>query len=208
MKIALINGSPKPKDSASGILLSELEKCKIQGAVFSHFAVNKPCVGKEIIEKIIQHDVLVFAFPLYVDGIPSHLLNCLKEIENAGIKNKKIRVYGISNCGFFEGTQNEIALGILKNWCNKTGFQWGMAVGFGGGGAMSQFGEEKPKGMIKSLLSGLEKMKDSIETGKTAENVYVSINFPRWLYKTAAEIGWKQLIKRNGGKPSDLNQKY
>ena len=32
----------------------------------------------------------------------------------------------------------------------------------------------------------------------------VSIAFPRFLYKMAAQLGWRQMIKENGGKVKDL----
>lgn len=142
-------------------------------------------MGNETIRKLNEYDAFAFAFPLYVEGIPSQLLSCLNEIETAGIKNKNIRVYCMANCGFYEGEQNAVAVEILKNWFIKAGLQWGMAVGLGGGEAMSQMGENKPKGMIKSLLIALEKMKESIVTDKESENIYVTIDFPRWLYKIA-----------------------
>ena len=38
------------------------------------------------------------------------------------------------------------------------------------------------------------------------ENIYVSVAFPRFLYKMRTQIGWRQMIKANGGKVKDLKK--
>ena len=77
MKIALINGSPKRKDSASGLILKEL-----QGLIPSeneiinlHFTKKQP-VSSDL-ELLQDCSIMDLAFPLYVDSLPSHLLSCL-----------------------------------------------------------------------------------------------------------------------------------
>ncbi|HAW69762.1 MAG TPA: hypothetical protein DHD79_09105, partial [Firmicutes bacterium] len=79
-------------------------------------------------------DTLVFAFPLYVDGIPSHLLSCLSQMEGylKPLASKEMRVYAIVNCGFYEGRQNQHALDMMQNWCAKTRLIWGHGLGIGG----------------------------------------------------------------------------
>jgi hypothetical protein len=76
---------------------------------------------------LTECNVLVFAFPLYVDGIPSHLLNCLRKLEKffGGLDKKDIMVYSLGNCGFYEGDQNKLAIEMMENWCAKAGLKWG-----------------------------------------------------------------------------------
>ena len=136
MKIAVINGSPKKSDSASATLLKDLKTCFPKEISFIDYDLRVSTISPEIIEEFNQFDALVFAFPLYVDGIPSHLLSCLCEIETYGIENKAIHVYAIANCGFYEGKQNRNALHIMQNWCEKVGLIWGQGIGVGGGGAL------------------------------------------------------------------------
>ena len=38
------------------------------------------------------------------------------------------------------------------------------------------------------------------------ENIYVSVAFPRFLYKMGTQTGWRQMIKANGGKVKDLKK--
>jgi len=117
MKIALINGSPKVKESASGNIIEELkgiiEKDNVQ---IINCDLHKAQVSDEQKEELYSCDAIIFAFPLYVDGIPSHLLYCLKVLQEYfnTKESKPIRIYTIVNCGFFEGQQNAIAIDILK----------------------------------------------------------------------------------------------
>ena len=39
------------------------------------------------------------------------------------------------------------------------------------------------------------------------ENNYISVGMPRFLYKMAAQMGWRQAIKANGGKVRDLGKR-
>ncbi|WP_310603674.1 hypothetical protein [Anaerosporobacter sp.] len=208
MKIALINASPKKVESASSTILNDLKSVLPSEYSIEDFSIHSPYMTEEEIKELSDYSVWVFAFPLYVDGIPSHLLSCLCQIEQYGIKDKDIRVYSIVNSGFYEGKQNSNALEILKNWCDKVGFTWGMGIGFGGGGALASMkGVPLGKGPKAAFGKSCTELSNVVVAQKSKENVYITIGFPRILYKMAAEIGWKQMIKANGGKKKDLDRR-
>lgn len=215
MKIALINGSPKTNRSASAALLADLQKyitvadtsSGSEKTEISEYSCNQQDISDKIIVELQNAAVLVIACPLYVDGIPAHLLSCLMQLESADWKNHEIHVYGIVNCGFYEGIQAEPALCILQNWCAKTGLIWGGGIGVGGGGALMQMPTmENGHGPKAPVEQALRAMADTICAHKIQENRYVSIAFPRFLYKLAAQMGWRQMIKANGGKTKDLGK--
>lgn len=208
MKIALINGSPKANNSASEELLNELTYYIDINNQTEYFLLNRPHISDEDITRLNSCDVWVFAFPLYVDAVPSQLVSCLCEIEKKTDKNKTIKVFAIVNCGFYEGIQNETAIQIIKNFCSKAGLEWGMGIGFGGGGALS-FVKSVPngKGPKKQLGEALKNMADNIENNSESENIYISIGLSYLAYKFGAEFGWRKLIKLNGKKPRDIYTK-
>ncbi|BCN31240.1 hypothetical protein [Anaeromicropila herbilytica] len=214
MQIALINGSPKYKNSASEVILEDLEEClkKNPNIKVTHFSFLKPQIDQKDIKSLFSCNCWVFAFPLYVDGIPSHLLNCMIQLEKyiGAHPNvpKTIHVYGISNSGFHEGKQNIIAIEILKNWCIKSGLIWGQGLGVGAGGMLAGL-KKVPlgHGPKKNLGKAFEPFVSNIVHRKSEEIIVTSANFPRLAYKIAAEFGWRKQIKANGLKRKDIFRK-
>ncbi|BCJ94075.1 hypothetical protein acsn021_16440 [Anaerocolumna cellulosilytica] len=210
MKIALINGSPKIKDSNSGILLEEVKQVIGDRAEITYVPCNKSQLTKETIEELFTYDSFVIAFPLYVDGIPSHLLRVLQQLEEAITINsyKPVRIYGIANAGFYDAKQNRLALRILRNWSDKAGCVWGQGLGFGAGGMLGYL-KKVPAGSgpKKNLGSVLQEFTTNILEQRQGENLYTTPNFSRFLYKLAAEHGWRQQVKSNGLKVRDLHSK-
>lgn len=215
MKIALLNGSPKAKNSSSKILLADLKRSLLEQPEIVETSLRSTTVSEKTVTELQTADVWVISCPLYVDGIPGHLLSCLAEFEkyhrkkynreNGTSEQHNIHVYGIVNCGFYEGIQAETALEILENWCAKAGFIWSGGIGVGGGGALAMMNSPKPgTGPKAPVDKALQAMADKILQRKIQPNCYVSVAFPRFLYKMAAQMGWRQLIRANGGRAKDL----
>ncbi len=207
MRVALINGSPKINGSTSGLLLDDLKSILSDRAETAGIEVHTAAISEEELMQLDSSDVWVFACPLYVDGIPAHLLSCLVQLEKAHLQSRGILVYAIVNCGFYEGLQAEYALEILRNWCDKAGFVWSGGIGVGGGGALAMMPRtESGKGPRAPIDKALGMMADNMVQHKPQENQYVSVAFPRFLYKLCAQMGWRQMIRSNGGKTKDLGK--
>lgn len=208
MEIALINGSPKSNNSTSEFILKELKKLlKSDSTIISEHQIRNSKLYEKEIEQLTKCDVLVFVFPLYVDGIPSHLLHCLIQLEDIfkNIKEKEFMVYSLVNCGFHEGHQNKLAIEMMENWCRKTGLKWGQGIGIGSGGMLLSIKNiPSGHGPRKNLDKGLKQFISNILKSSAAENSYITPNFPRFAYKLAGEMGWRKAIKANGLKRKDL----
>ena len=208
MKISLINGSPRTKGSSSGIILKELQGIIPPGndIVNLHFFKQQP--DENDYKLLKDSDVMVFAFPLYVDALPSHLVSCLVQLEeylHQAAISPRCTVYAIANCGFYEGHQNILALDIMKIWCRKAGLIWGGGLGVGAGGMIPMIDNVAAgKGPRKNLTHALNTLSDRISRQEAGENICFSPNFPRFLYKMAGEMGWRQAVKNNGLKTQDL----
>lgn len=206
MKIALINGSPKFKDSASGVILNSI-KPKLGDNVIEEYAFRTNDISNDDLEQISRCNVLLFTFPLYVDGIPSHLLRCLYQMERyfSSNKNNDIYVYAIVNIGFYEGKQAAIAIEIMNNWAGKVGLKWGQGIGIGGGGMMSMISNSTDsKGTMKDVHIALTVLAENILARKMADEIYTSPGIPRIAYKIGGEMGWRQSAKKNGLTIKDL----
>lgn len=208
MKIALINGSPRRKNSASAFLLKELSE-KSADCVCTEIALHaRGTVTDTAVSELLESDALVLAFPLYVDGVPSHLLAELCEMQRLLAGRKPLSVYAMVNCGFFEGQQAKTALRIIENWCVRCGFGWCGGIGVGGGGMLLSLrnvpaghGPRKPVSEAVSCLS------EAIRESRPINNRFVSPAFPRLLYKLAAQSGWREKIRKNGLRPKDLSRR-
>lgn len=208
MKIALINGSPKVKESASESVLKAIKDLLLQeNVVVSEYHFSKSQLDIENIEQFMDNECFVFAFPLYVDGIPSHLLHCLLQLETLAKARpqKEIYVYALVNCGFYEGHQNALAIEMMKNWTVKAGLIWGQGIGVGAGGMLTML-KSVPlgQGPMKSLGKALTQFIDTIVNKASQDSIYVTANFPRLLYKFGGEMGWRKSAKVNGLKRKDL----
>ena len=73
MKICLINGSPKHQDSTSGRII-DLLKSKLDDDLEYSYCNTASTEPQELINNMRGSHAIVIVFPLYIDGIPSHLL--------------------------------------------------------------------------------------------------------------------------------------
>lgn len=136
MKTVFIDCSPKKWLSASGFIAAvtrwfvfgKKAKCKLR----------TPNDYKKVLDEIRDADAVVFSMPLYVDGVPSHVLPFLKEME-AEYKDTHSdkRIYVIANNGFIEGRQNEPLMQTMENFCIRSGLTWCGGLGIGGGVMMN-----------------------------------------------------------------------
>jgi multimeric flavodoxin WrbA len=141
VKVLAINGSPHGEKGNTALILEPfLDGMKELGAEVDLFYTRKmkinPCLGEyncwyktpgvcsqkddmqQLIPKLIQSDILIFATPVYVDGIAGPLKNLLDRVIPMGdpiielrdghcrhraretIRNRKLVL--VSNCGFWE----------------------------------------------------------------------------------------------------------
>lgn len=210
MRITLVNASPKQKNSASAVVLAILKK--YLGCEAAEFIWNKQSAEEKEIQEIIESDVIIFAFPLYIDSVPSHLLRCMIQVEEYAKKHpteKKPMLYVILNNGFFQGKQNASAIEVMRHWAKHCGFLFGQAAGIGGGGMIS-FIQSVPDGHgpKKNICMVLKKMSENILEGKSGENLITEPNYPAWAYKMQAEYGWRAQARKNGLKARDLNKQW
>lgn len=197
MQIALINGSPKKADSTSGRILSVLAAALHNGATTTNASTT--VLDTQMRAVLEETSVWVLSFPLYVDGVPSHLIACMQQIEQMKMINKT--VYAVVNCGFYEGEQAVNALHIIENWTDRCEFTFGGGLGIGGGPALAAMAPEKwAKGPMRPVYEALETLAEDVLEGRQSDLHFTTVAMPRQLYRMAGQMGFKAQAKRYGQK--------
>lgn len=132
MKTVMINASPKKKGDVSGHLL-QMQRILLHGTVVKE-KLRTPGDHDRILEQLQDADTVVFSMPLYVDGVPSHVLAFMEKMEAFCKKHSlQLQLYVISNGGFIEGNQNRVLMQVFENFCARCKIRWGGGIGIGGG---------------------------------------------------------------------------
>jgi multimeric flavodoxin WrbA len=212
MKISIINGSQKTGESNTGIILNELNKLLKNDNDINTYTLGIKQFSPEIYNEIVSSNVLIVAFPLYTDSIPSNVLKMLIELENYLKKEpkKEMVIYTIINNGFYEGKQTHIAFEIMENWCRRSRVSFGGGIGQGAG---EMLGATKNiplyKGPFSNLGRELKSLVKKIELKEFFGIKYLSPYFPRFLWKfMAIHTFWHPLAGKNKLTKKDILKKW
>ena len=207
MKISVINGSPKVGKSNSEILGNYLSSLLKENEIKKYYSISFR-LNDENKNEIYNSDVLIFLFPLYVDGIPSNLLKLFVEFEKEKVVNPATRVYCIVNNGFYEGKQNRLAILQIKNWCEKVKADWGQGIGVGAGELLPYL-KKYPlgQGPLKNLGKVLDEFSANIITLKSDKDIYINPNWLKSLYFFQGSISWILKGRKNNLRVRELFRK-
>ena len=133
MNLLILNASPKKKGGASRFF-SRLFRLFLPGVRKKAVSLSSRQDFQPVLELFANMDAVCLFIPLYVDSLPSHIVEFLIHAESY-CKNHpcRFRLYALSNNGFVEGKQNRPALHMLQAWCERAGITWGGGIGVGGG---------------------------------------------------------------------------
>ena len=201
MKITAINGSPKANGGVSEIIIRQMEK--ILGTEVDTYNARrlvKDETPREAFAEMLNADVILIVFPLYVDSLPSPLIELLMQLSTAtydGI-GKKPKIYTIINCGFYESEQTRLAIDMIEHFANHAGLAWGYGLGIGCGPMLVAMGENWQKGPAGSVHKALADMANGIKKQADRDNTFIVLRFPRFAYKAAGHMSWRSVAKKNG----------
>jgi hypothetical protein len=141
----LLVGSPKTKSpSTSGVLGEELLGRLSAAGWQTESLTLKPSTFREageadLLAAVDQADLILLAFPLYIDELPYLVTKALEVIAEhrraAGDGARPQGLFGLANNGFPEAHQDNLALSMLRHFATRSGMAWlgGMALGAGEG---------------------------------------------------------------------------
>ncbi|MBI5233038.1 MAG: NAD(P)H-dependent oxidoreductase, partial [Deltaproteobacteria bacterium] len=130
-KVLLITGSPKAQSTSASLGAYLLSGMWDKGSEVAVVQVNKILKSDEALEETLdavnKSDVLVMAFPLYVDAVPFPMVKLMEAIaeRRKDVPNlRRPRMLAIVNCGFPEAYHNDTALAICRRFAKEAGIDW------------------------------------------------------------------------------------
>ena len=206
---ALLVGSPRGPNSTSNSLGTYLvEKLEQKGVPYERVYICQ-CLSSEakkaaLLRIVDESDLIIFAFPLYVDSLHSQVIETLELIaEHAKGKHDldEKSFVAISNSGFPEAKQNSTALAVCRLFAKQVGFNWAGGLAMGGGEMIAGQPLSELGGRVRGKTKALEIAADALAQGDPIpENAVASMSklgVPRWMYLWIANRRWKRKAKKN-----------
>ena len=209
MKALILIGSPKGRNSASNLLAARLAGgLRAQGVSVRdelvHAGLRSEDGARLLLEAVDASDLVVLAFPLYVDSLPAPLTQLLERIAERRIGVAPAaapRLAVIVQCGFPEARQCDTAVGICRLFAERTGMRWAGALAMGMGGQLGG-GFRRLPGGGKHLLDALDTASKSLSGGGSipgeASELFAKPLIPRWMYLLFGNLGWRMQMRKHG----------
>ena len=218
--ILVLVGSPKGASSTSNslgdYLISQLEQSGLNvGKEYVYKLVRKEEGQKKLLNKVEEADMIILAFPLYVDCLPAGVIKALELIADRRKSKSDRETQGfaiIINCGFPETQHNNTAVAICKIFSREVGFEWKGALSLGMGGAIGGTSLEERGGMVRNVIKGLDLAAQALAEGKDipveATEFFGKKFIPISLYTKMGNLGWNRQAKKFGVRKKIEDQPY
>lgn len=209
-KYLLLSGSPRGRSATSYALLHYLGKQLMvtdieEQLVILSTALRDNAAFTSLLSRIDHADYIILALPLYVDSLPSHVIQFLtriKEHRRNASSSSSPKFVVMVNSGFPEHSHNELALSILQVFSNEVGFQWISGIPIGGGQILHGSPLESSGGRGRNAREGLSLLAEAIKNNQPVPNEIIQKIqkpiIPRWLYLFMAGFGWRIRARKNG----------
>ena len=214
----LLVGSPKGSKSTSESLGTYLlEKLSNGGfetqEIHIQTLMRSPEGQQAMLELVKASDLLILAFPLYVDCLPAAVILNLELIaqQRRGSESlKSQRLVAIVNNSFPEASQNNTALAICRRFASEANIDCAGGLSLGGGGVIGGNPLDKLGFIARNVRKALDlTAKNLIENRavpKEAVDLMAKPMVPKRLYLTIGNRNWKKQAKAYGSENKLYNQ--
>jgi hypothetical protein len=183
---------------------------------------------QELLSLVGQADLVVPAFPLYIDSLPALVTKAL-EVLSAGGGDRmgfgkgsgtRRRLFPIVNNGFPEPYQNAPALAICRDFAEKTGMIWAGSLALGAGEALVHgqplTGKKRKGPPVPNVIHALKEAASMLnQEGGISQPAFKGLEkspipmvpFSLWrrMFIPFAAMGWKKRASKHGIKSLQMN---
>jgi hypothetical protein len=141
-------------------------------------------------------DLVVLAFPLYIDSPPSQVMRLLEVVYEEGdrVRFKGKGLAAIVNSGFPDAGQMSTAIGICRIFARDMGMDWKGALAMPAGPVLGGSPPEGAGGRARHQLAGLDSAAEALSAGspipEAASQEFSRLGVPRWLCMLIANRSW------------------
>ncbi len=208
MNVLIVVGSPRGRASASFALGAALaDGLRERGATvcdgFVHHALRSAEETTWLLDAFDAADLVVLAFPLYVDSLPAPLVRLLELVADrraATEPRAAPRLAVVVQCGFPESRQCDTALAICRLFAGQAGLRWAGALAMGMGGRLAGGIGELPGGgrhILQALDMAAESLADGRDIPEDATALFAKPLIPRWMYTLFGNLGWRMQMRKH-----------
>jgi multimeric flavodoxin WrbA len=202
----MLVGSPRGLNSTSSALCGYLAKMFTLRGILTETIQLYPALGSHqrttgLLKAIDEYDLIVLAFPLYIDGLPGPVTRALELIASrhsvaqpAG-KAERSAFTAIVNSGLPEAEQNHTALAICARFARQAGFVWSGGLALGGGYSVVNGTPLEQMGWRgRSIRASLELTAGNLVYGHAIPDEAVRLmakrRIPNWMILLGGPISW------------------
>lgn len=205
----LLVGSPRRRRSTSAVLGDYLAaSLRRSGIAVDRMTVREVLedegVGPDAFASALDRaELLVLAFPLYVDAVPAPLVALLEWVAARGARaDSAVRVAALVNSGFPEAEQCAPALCVTRRFALETGMSWAGGLALGAGAALDGRALDVAGDMTRSVCAALDLAAEALAEGRpvTREAVQTMATpmLPAPAYRLLGDRGFRSRAKLQG----------
>lgn len=218
--VLLLVGSPRgprsTSESLGAYLLKKLQEYSLETEkVYIHPSLKTHENRANLLRAVDSPDLLILAFPLYVDSLPSPVIAALELIAEhwkTSKKPKSKKLLAIANNGFPEAHQNDTALAICRRFASEIGIEWVGGLALGGGEAIHGKPLDEAGGMVRNVKKALDLAAAALAEGKSVpKDAKVLMAKPlifTLMYVWFGNRGWKRQAKKYGVQNNLFDRPY
>ena len=212
MKVILVIGSPREKDSTSVALGNYLVK-QLKAATeieaethYTHRAIRSEAALPAALAALAGAELVIFAAPVYVDSMPAPAIGFLERatsfLAESAARTPGQRFVALTNCGFPEAQHGDVMLEICRRFAEQTGFAWAGGLTLGGGEPLHGRPLEASGPMARSAMAALDATATALaQGGDVPPEADALMRKPRIqpaVYRRMGNLMWKRQAKKRG----------